>query len=150
MRRVIFMMLLSVVSSSAMAGWVKVITDGNYDNHSPCDKNCFFIYVDIATISKAGDTVKVWRVNDFDKSPTSYSRYVPSVNDKPHLSVKIQEEYNCKEQQVRLFFASYHSGHMGGGQTVHIESVPGKWTSIGGMPPDVPVKLLWRAVCERQ
>lgn len=152
MRRVILMMLLSVVSGSAMAGWVKVITDGNYGNHSPCDKNCFFIYVDIATISKLGDTVKVWRMNDFNAPEPLINRWLPpsASNSKPYLSVKIQEEYNCKEQQVRLLFVSYHSGHMGGGQTVHVESVPDKWTSIGGLSPDVPVKLLWRAVCERQ
>lgn len=150
MQRVILMILLSVVSSSAIAGWVKVITDTNYDKQSPCDKNCYFIYVDIATISKTGDTVKVWRMNDFDKAQASYSRYKPSVDDKLHLSVKIQEEYNCKEQKVRLLSVSWHSGRMGGGQTVHIESDAGRWASIGGLSPDVPVKLLWRAVCEKQ
>lgn len=152
MRKAILMMLLSVVSSSAMAGWVKVITDGNYDNQSPCDKSCYFIYVDMATISKSGDTIKVWRMNDFSKLEPLINRWLPpsSTNSKAHLSVRIQEEYNCRDQQVRLLFASYHSGHMGGGQTVHAGSVPGKWISIGGLTPDVPAKLLWRAVCERQ
>lgn len=146
------MMVLSVVSSSAMAGWVKIITDNDYDNYSPCDKDCYFIYVDIATISRSGDTVKVWRMNDFAKPALLIDRWLLSSpsNSKPHLSVKIQEEYNCKEQQVRLLYASHHSGHMGGGQAVSVDSVPGKWRSVGGLSPNVPVKLLWRAVCENQ
>lgn len=152
MRKAILVILLSVVSNSAMAGWVKVITDSNYDNQSPCEKNCYFIYVDMATISKSGDTVKVWRMNNFSKPESLINRWLPPsvTNSKQYLSVTIQEEYNCKDQQVRVLFASYHSGHMGGGQAVHTNSVIDKWTSIGGMSPDVPVKLLWRAVCEKQ
>lgn len=152
MHRFILMLLLSIVSGSAMAGWVKVITDGNYDNQSPCSKDCYFIYVDMATISKSGATVKVWRMNDFSKPEPLINRWLPpsALNSKPYLSVNIQEEFDCKEQQVRFLFASYHSGHMGGGKTIHTDSVPDKWTSIGGVSPDVPSKLLWRAVCEKQ
>ncbi|MFA7281837.1 MAG: surface-adhesin E family protein [Sterolibacterium sp.] len=66
------------------------------------------------------------------------------------MSVRIQEEYNCKEQQVRVVYVSYHAGHMGGGQTISVNSVPDRWFPIGGLSSDVPTKLLWRAVCERQ
>lgn len=149
--RFFFILLLSVASNSAMAGWVKIISDDNYDNRSPCEKNCYFTYIDLSSISKNGDAVKLWRLNDFEKSPTSYSRYKPSSNDKPHLSVTIQNEYDCKARRTRFISASYYSGPMGGGKAVHTESVPGEWYSIGGQSSREGIEaFLWRAVCERQ
>jgi len=62
MRNLALIILLSAISGSSLAGWVKVLYDDNYNNRSPCDKDCYFIYVDFATITKAGDTVKVWRM----------------------------------------------------------------------------------------
>ena len=152
MKKVIFTVLLSLVSYSSLAGWVKVLSNDNYNKLSPCDRDCYFFYVDLATISKIGDTAKLWRMNDFETPQALLNRWAPPSpeNSKPHLSVRIQEEYNCKEQQVRVVFVSYHSGHMGGGQTVSINSVPSRWSSIGGLSSDVPIKLLWRAICERQ
>ncbi|MDD4977939.1 MAG: hypothetical protein PHI29_04845 [Gallionella sp.] len=152
MRKVFLLILFSLVSNSAVAGWVKVITDSNYDHQSPCTKDCYFIYVDLATITKSGDTVTVWRLNDFSKPEQLINAWLPpsATNSKPHLSVKIQDEFDCREQKLRTLFVSYHSGHMGGGQTIHTDSVHSRWVSIGGMSSDVPVKLIWRAVCERQ
>ncbi len=151
MKRLILVVLLSFISYSSLAGWVKVLSNDNYNKPSPCDRDCYFFYVDLATISKIGDTAKVWRMNDFDTPQALVNRWAPPSpeNSKPHLSVRIQEEYNCKEQQVRVVFVSHHSGHMGGGQTVSVNSVPDKWFSIGGLSSDVPTKLLWRAICEK-
>lgn len=151
MRRAILLMLLAVVSNSAMAGWVKVVTEDHFNNQSPCEKNCYFVHVDIASIDKTGNTIKMWRLNNFEKPPTSYSRYKQSANDKPHLSVKIQDEYDCKGKRTRFLFASYHSHPMGEGQVVHTESIPTEWFSIGERSSREGVAaFLWRAVCEKQ
>jgi len=77
MRKVILALLLTVLSESALAGWVKVITDVNFDKQSPCNKNCYFFYVDLANISKSGDSVKVWRLNDFDKPQPLINPWMP-------------------------------------------------------------------------
>ena len=54
MRKTILMILLAVASSSPAAEWVKV-----------SENETAAIYVDPATIGKAGDLVKMWRLLDF-------------------------------------------------------------------------------------
>ena len=54
MHKAILMMLLAVVSSSAMAEWTVV------------NENKEFIqYADLATIRKLGNKVKMWGLNDY-------------------------------------------------------------------------------------
>ena len=55
MKKLLLTLMLSVVSSSAMAEWVAIGTsaDGTF-------------YVDPATIRKSGNKVKMWRLIDFN------------------------------------------------------------------------------------
>jgi hypothetical protein len=112
MSKAILMMLLAVVSSSAAAEWVKV-----------SENETTTTYADPATISKAGDLVKMWRLIDFRKA-------VSIASDQPFMSSKGQDEYDCKEEQSRILALSFHSENMGGGEVVHSEANPTRWEPV--------------------
>ena len=124
MHKVILMMLLAVVSSSAMAKWVKVDED-----------KLVTAYADPTTIRKNGDKVKMWALWDYSTAQEGGS--------KPYMSVRIQNEYNCKEETIRQIFATTFSGNMAGGHTIN---------SQGGRPglpvsQCTPTELLWTFAC---
>ena len=104
MHKVILMMLLAVVSSSAMAEWVKVGVS--------TDKNTT-IYADPTTIRKNGDKVKMWALWDHLTAKV--------VNSKPHMSTRVQKEFNCKEETDRQIYATTFSGNMLEGNTIAMQ-----------------------------
>ncbi len=88
------MLLLAVVSSNAMAEWVKVgeIEDTRfYFNHS--------------TIHKEGDKVKMWALMD-------YKTAKQAIDGKLYLSDMSQEEYDCKKVLRRTLYLSTYSKNM--------------------------------------
>ncbi len=93
MHKAILMILLAVVSSSAMAEWVKVSED-----------KLVTAYADPTTIRKLGDKVKMWALWDYSTAQEGDS--------KPYMSVRIQNEYNCKEETDRQIYATTFSGNM--------------------------------------
>lgn len=129
MCKAILMMLLAVVSSNAMAEWVKV---GGSDTLS--------IYADPTTIRKKSNIVKMWNMFDLKAEQTV-------TGGKPFLSVKGQEEYDCKEEQVRILYESNHSRNMGSGEQVFSTANLGKWLPV---PPDSGTKVLWNYACGKR
>ena len=99
MRKIILVMLLAFVSNSAIAEWVEV---GNIATSA--------IYADSSTISKDGNRVKMWTLDDF-KTAKVWSG-------KPFMSIKSQVEYDCKEKQTRLLFSSFFSGNISSGEPI--------------------------------
>ena len=93
MHKAILIMLLAAVSSSAMAEWVKVSED-----------KLVAAYADPATIRKSGNKVKMWALWDYSTAQEGDS--------KPYMSVRIQNEYNCKEETDRQIYATTFSGNM--------------------------------------
>ncbi len=126
MRRTISMMLLAVVSSSAAAVWVKV-----------SENETAATYVDPATISKADTMVKMWRLIDLRKA-------VSMASDKPFMSSKGQDEYDCKEERTRVLALSFYSDNMGGGEVVHFEANPTKWGPVRARSIS---ETLWKFAC---
>jgi len=100
MHKAILILLLAVVSSSAMAEWVKVSED-----------KLVTAYADPTTIRKLGDKVKMWALWDYSTAQEGDS--------KPYMSVRIQNEYNCKEETVRQIYATTFSGNMAEGNTIN-------------------------------
>lgn len=111
MRRAILMMLLAVVSSSALAEWVEVSRNDR-----------FTIYANSATIRNKDDMVIVWKLSDY--------KTAQSLGGHTHLSEKVQFEFDCKEEQNRLLYFSWHSGNMGGGEVIYSGSGTNRWESI--------------------
>src|ERR1035437_6313004 len=105
MNKLIFMLLLAVLSSSAMAKWVE-LEAANFDNKTT--------YVDPSSIRKTGNIVTMSFIWDFKTAQT--------YDDKQFMSVKIQEEYNCKKEQFRMVHQSLHSEPMDTGQEIFSKS----------------------------
>lgn len=119
-------MLLSVVSSSAMAEWVEVYMFEGMTT-----------YVDPSTIRKADSRVKMWGMYDLETADElSVGRY---------MSSKIQVEYDCTEEQSRILAYSYHSGKMGIGKVVLSSDTPQqKWTPVF---PGSTGQAMWEIAC---
>jgi len=130
MRKAILMMLLAVVSGSAVAEWVVV---GRTETRT--------VYIDPATIRKAGNRVKMWSLDD----ALNKVDYVAGV--KPFMSTKEQVEYDCKEEQSRTLYIYFHSGNMGGGEVVYVQSDIGEWTPVA--PGSIGNTLL-RIACGKE
>jgi hypothetical protein len=130
MRNAILTMLLAVVSSSAVAGWVVV---GVHDTST--------LYADPATIRGAGNRVKMWALLDFKTTQQD------STNPRNgYLSEIAQFEYNCKEQRARKLYYSWHSRHMGRGKVVSSDSDPSRWKPV---LPGSGNEMFWEFACGR-
>ena len=131
MRKIILMMLLAGVSSSAAAEWFQV------------DKsNTFTVYADAATIRRSGNMVKMWNLLDFKTAEKNL--VTPS---KPYLSERTQQEYDCNDERYRLLYLSHHSENMGNGEVVFADSDPSNWSPV---PPQSIVEILWKLACGKQ
>lgn len=117
MSRIIVMLLLAVVSSNAMAEWVKV---GGTD-----DMTC---YVDPATIHKAGDTVEMWYLFD----------------SKMGISTKTHGEFDCKGKRLRDVYLASYSGNMSAGTEVVVINRPDQWDTV---KPRTLIETLWKYAC---
>lgn len=128
MRKTILMILLAVVSSSAVAEWVKVSSD-----------ETITIYKDPATIRKNGNWAKMWYLFDF--------KTVQVDGGNKFRSLKSQSEFDCKEEQVRLLSFSAHSKIMGGGDVVDSKSDHFRWDPV---PPGSVNEVLWKIACGKR
>jgi hypothetical protein len=128
MRKAILMLLLTVVSSNAMAGWVRI-------------KNKFVpAYINTDTVSKEGKIAKLSKLYDYTAAQTD-------SHGKMMLSMIIHYEYNCETRSVRtLDFVSY-SGNMGEGNVLSQISNPNlSWLSVNS---DESETKLFKYACYR-
>jgi len=126
MRKAILMLLLAVVSSSAMAEWVEV---GSSKTET--------LYFDPSTIRGVDDMAKMWALNDFKVTQRLDER-------KPFKSEKAEYEYDCKQTQSRLLYFTSYTESMAGGEVVDFNVVPGEWAPV---LPDSGLEALWKIVC---
>jgi hypothetical protein len=120
--------VLALVSSSALAGWVEV-----------SDTDRFITFADPATISKSGDTVKMWDLLDYRK--------IREVEGVRYLSQKSESEYDCKKARTRPLVMFLHLGMMGSGQTVFTSTTPDPWQRVE--PGSVNEALMKYACAQR-
>lgn len=108
MKKTILMLLLAAMSTGAMAEWVEVIrsTDGNS-----------VYYIDPATIRKDGKFRRVWVIEDLKQRHRD-----------GEMSRRVLQEFDCKDERIRVLSLSEHSESMAGGQVLISTSEPGKWT----------------------
>ena len=101
------------------------------------------LYVDLATIRRNGNFVKMWELGDCKAEQTSRSRARES-----YLSEKSQSEYDCDEERVRLLGFSWFDGKMGSGNVVYTDSDTGdKWRPV---QPGSIGEALWKIACGKQ
>lgn len=129
MRGTVLIMLLAFAGGSAAADWTKwVVID---------QKERFTVYADVATIRKSGDMAQMWDMSDIPagKGPAG-SKQSPSF--------KMEREYDCNKQQLRVLYVSWHAENMGEGKMIGNNANPGSWQpallgTIG--------ERLWKVAC---
>lgn len=112
MKKILLILMLFVVSNSAMAEWV-------YINKS-IDT---FYYINPETIEKSGNTVRMWILGDFIKAKKLKNGVINS-------SIRDQAEYSCKERQTRSIYQVLYTENMGKGEIIHTFDQPGEWRSV--------------------
>jgi len=113
MKKLLFVLMLAVVSSSAMAEWVEIAGSAKGTDET----EVITVYTDPDTILKTGNMVKIWSLTDY--KITEEESCVTSARQK--------DEYDCKEKKHRILFIAFYSGHMGKGETVFIDNERGDW-----------------------
>jgi len=125
MTRLLLITLLVLSSGPAYAEWVSIGTT---------DK--VILYIDLDTIRRKGDRVRLWHLHDF--------KTVETVNGDSILSIKMQSEIECLEERIRMLAGHSFSSNMGGGEVVYSDTDEKKWEPI---VPDSSNQALWKVVC---
>jgi len=128
MKKLPIILLLAVLSTSAMAEWVP-INDNDISTY----------YVDPATIRKAGNKVRMWSMDDY-KTMKGDGEY-------KFFSMKSQFEYDCQNETSTLVANLSFSGNMGSGQVVGTSS---KRSDPMPVSPGSIAELIWKEVCGKQ
>jgi hypothetical protein len=131
MTRLLLITLLVLSGGPVYAEWVSV--GGNVEG----GLTPYTVYVDLDTIRRDGNVVKLWALMDFKTIQTDPG---PS-----HLSVKSQREFNCTDEHVRLLTLTAFSGNMGNGNAVYSYS-DSKDQGIA-VEPDSVAHRLWKFAC---
>ena len=128
MRRWAWAALLAIASSPAMAEWVSV---GDADNAE--------VFVDRSSIVHSGDNATMWSV---------YALKTPgSANGKAYVSLKRQDEFDCKGSRMRGVQISAHPQPMGEGPAVASEKGTAAWTAV---TPDSLSEMLLKTACGKE
>ena len=112
MRNIIATLSLAALTGNAVAGW---IVASDTDGHTR--------YVDVNTIRRSANTVKMWTLLDY-KQPELDS------NGKSYLSSVRISEYDCAERRTRVLQASRYQGKMRGGDMVSSTNHTFSWDYV--------------------
>jgi Surface-adhesin protein E len=123
--------LLVLTSRPVYAEWVEV--GGKVEEG-------LTVYVELDTLSRSGDVVKIWELSDFKTTRTE-----PKP---PHMSVKSQREFDCIKKRSRLLTITAFSGNMGSGKVVYSYS-EFKEPGISVEPGSV-AESVWQVVCGKK
>jgi hypothetical protein len=86
------------------------------------------------------DMIMWWELHDFKTAQT--------VGGSPYFSQKVQREFDCTTELVRVLVFTEFSGNMGSGNMVYFSSPnTGKWQPI---EPDSLGQTLWKVACNKK
>ena len=115
MNRIVVLALMCL-TTNAWSAWT-FVTDTGTENRD------FSVYVDLTTIKRNGDTVKIWYLHDF-KNPRALR------TGKSYRSSVLQEEYDCKTERLRTTASTDYSDDMGLGIAVLSDDDTGAWSVV--------------------
>lgn len=131
MKKLILTLALAFISGEASAEWTKI-------GGSP-DKGGYTAYVDLKSIRKAANRVKMWTLLDYQNEQRTLGA--------TYLSEKIRREFDCEEEQMRILAFSLFSWNMEKGDLVRSYSQPQKWEKIR---PDSMDEAEWKIACKTE
>ncbi len=126
MPKIILILLLAAASNSAMAEWIEV---GSNDTDT--------VYIDPATIRGTDALAKMWALNDFKETQVIDNRA-------PFKSVKMEYEYDCKEELSRMLYFTSHPANMAEGEVLDFNFAPSAWTRSA---PGSVLDAMWKIAC---
>jgi hypothetical protein len=97
------------------------------------------LYVDPESISRNGDVVSVWVLDDLKTAQTrGFSTF---------LSTRAQEEHDCSQKRFRLVAVERFAGNMGTGNSIYKKSGESHWAPI---PRESMAQSVWKFVCGKK
>lgn len=97
------------------------------------------LYVDPESISRNGDVVSVWVLDDLKTAQTrGFSTF---------LSTRAQEEHDCSQKRFRLVAVERFAGNMGTGNSIYKKSGESHWAPI---PRESMAQSVWKYVCGKK
>lgn len=129
MHKAILMLLLVSVSSSAMAEYVKVLTN-----------DIEAVYAELATIQREGNTAKMVSLFDYKKAQKT-------INGVTYMSIIEPGEYDCKKDKIQVLNFTMYSKNMGEGKVVSSESSTNGWVPLNPHSID---HILWKFACGKK
>ena len=129
MTRLLLIILLVLSSGPAYAGWMAL---GENDDE-------ITIYVDIGTIGRKGNLVKMWSLYDY--------KAAQSAKGIAFLSTTTQWEFDCAEGRSRVLALKEFSGNMGKGIVVLDGSVERK---LEPATPESAGLTMWKIACGKR
>ncbi len=130
MNKWLITLALTLISSSAVAAeWMQIPNASD---------NAFNLHLNMEEVTNSGNKAKMWVMYDSTSAQAL-------ISGEKYLSVKMLNEYDCKEIKSRTIFYSWHSGNMGAGTSIRTKNSPkAKWKPI---PPRSDGKISQRIAC---
>ena len=129
MRKAILITLLAIANAGMAADVAKwSVVDG---------REAFTIYADTGTIRRNGNLAQMWDMTD-----AKTGKALGGV--KKSQSTRMEREYECSKQQIRMLYVSWHAANMGGGEIVGSDDTAGAWQP---MMLGTIGERLWRIAC---
>lgn len=97
------------------------------------------IYVDPESISRKGEVVSVWVLDDL--------KIVQNQGFSTFLSTRAHEEHDCSKKLFRLIAIERFAGNMGAGNSIYKKSGESHWAPI---PRESMAQSVWKFVCGKK
>jgi hypothetical protein len=147
MRKIILMLLLAIVSSNAMAEWVKIAAI-----HSQESPEIQIAYADPAIIHKNGNLVNMSVLVDHQsglskKMENRLDKIFSRTKDDITKSWKVEDEFDCMSEKLRMLSYTAYSEHMGNGEIIPNNMVLNHW---GPVIRESIGQALWEFACSKK
>jgi hypothetical protein len=126
----ITLVLLFLATANAQAEWTLV-------GESEIKEGRLAVYVDLETISKAGDFAKMWGLYDFS---------IPKLlrGEGEYRSIKFQGEFDCGQKRLRVLSLAWYAANKSTGEPIASTGVDIQWTPVSSGSVD---EAVWEAAC---
>lgn len=130
MKKLLLAILLTVINTSALAGWKLDYVHKDFDT-----------YFETTSIRKNGSKATMWVLTD-------YKTLLKGLDtDKAYLSKMTKYEYHCKKETSTVLYRSLYEGSMGNGNVVgNFDSANGK-EKENSLPPNSIGEGLMKVAC---
>jgi cellobiose-specific phosphotransferase system component IIB len=147
MTKIILMLILAGMSTSAMAEWVEVTAI-----HSQESPESQIAYVDPATVHKNGNLVNMVVLVDHQSGlskgmDNKIAKFFSMSKGDITKSWEVQDEFDCKDKKLRMLSYIAYSEHMRSGDIVPNDMVTGDWKPV--IPGSIG-DALWKYACGKK